>query len=466
MINENIVNELKSEIGERQVASNISDLLCVSRDVTPICYKWIDLYGKPPQKADVVIYPKNVEHIKTILKIANRENIKVNVYGGGSGTVGGVIPANGGITIDMSNFNKIINIDHESLIVQTESGVIAQVLEDYLNRKGYTFRHYPQSFRSASIGGLIATKSVGQFSTKYGGIEDFVVGIEAILPNQEMIKLTDKPRSSTGPDINNFFIGSEGILGIITKANLKIYNLPEKMQFQCYVYHDIYSGLDSIRDLLQSGLKPPVVRLYNAEESRLKFENTGFQYKGCLLVLCYEGKQELVDTESKISNEICTKNGGKNIESKLGEIWYENRFDTRHIMEKEEEFGGISDAIEISASWSKIKKIYDQIEKYFKERNIVVASHFSHAYINGISSYNIFYTNRENEQQAIEEFYKIWNDVLEITVNNGGSISHHHGIGMIKNEMLKKELGEGYRILKDLKNAIDKNKILIPGKLI
>ncbi|MDZ7837367.1 MAG: FAD-linked oxidase C-terminal domain-containing protein [Actinomycetota bacterium] len=135
-------------------------------------------------------------------------------------------------------------------------------------------------------------------------------------------------------------------------------------------------------------------------------------------------------------------------------------------MEKDEEFGGISDAIEISASWSKIKGIYYEIEKYFNQRNIVVASHFSHAYTHGISSYSIFYVNREDEQQAIDEFYKIWNDIMELTLKMGGSISHHHGIGMIKNKMLKKELGPGYGMLRDLKDAVDKNNILSRGKLI
>ncbi|MCG9478670.1 MAG: FAD-binding oxidoreductase [Actinomycetia bacterium] len=466
MISESIMERLGKEIGSQNITTNPNDLFTLSRDVTPICYKWIDLYGQPPASAEVALFPQNMEHLKSILRIANQEKIPVNVYGGGSGTVGGIIPVEGGITIDMSHFDRIQGIDHQSLVVKTEAGVIAQNLEDYLNLRGYTFRHYPQSFRSASIGGLIATKSVGQFSTKYGGIEDFLVGIEAVLPNQEVIELTDTPRSSTGPDIKNMFIGSEGILGIITRANLKIYRLPEKMNFQCYLYQDIYAGLDSIRDILQSGLAPPVVRLYNRQESKLKFENIGFSYQGCLLVLCYEGKSELVEAQSRVSEQICSKNGGKNIGDTLGKMWYENRFDTRHIMEKDEEFGGISDAIEISASWSRIKGIYYEIERYFNQRNIVVASHFSHAYTHGISSYSIFYVNREDEQQAIDEFYKIWNDIMELTLKMGGSISHHHGIGMIKNKMLKKELGPGYGLLRDIKNAVDKNNILTRGKLI
>jgi len=458
--------ELKKSIGNNKVTDNLPERLCFSRDVTPICYKWIDLYKKPPYLCDIVVKPETVKDIQKVVKIANKYKTSINVYGGGSGVVGGIIPISGGITIDMSRLDNIINLDTESLTVEVESGIIGQILEDYLNENNSTLRHFPQSFRSAEIGGLIATKSTGQFSSKYGGIEDFVVGLEVVLPNCRILKTSDKPRSSTGPDINNFFIGSEGIYGIITKAILKIYQVPEDIKYQCFLYQDIYHALDSIRAIMQSGLRPPVVRLYNEKESELKFKNIGFNYKGCLLILCFEGIKELADIECKLSNRICSENGGKSIGSKLGELWFENRFDTKHIMEKEEEFGGISDAIEVSASWSKMKNIYNKIENYFNIKGIIMASHFSHAYTNGISLYNIFYVNKKNEKDAIAVFYDIWDDVMKITLDNGGSISHHHGIGLVKSKMLKRELGEGYALLKNLKESLDPGSVINPGKLL
>ncbi len=463
---DNVYLELKESLGDRKVSNKLSERLCFSRDVTPVAYKWIDLYDKPPYLSDIVVKPDTVGDIQKILKVGAKYKVSINTYGGGSGTVGGIIPANNGITIDMSKLDKILNLDKESLTVEAESGIIAQVLEDYLNKNNFTLRHFPQSFRSASLGGLIATKSIGQFSTKYGGIENYVVGLEVVLPDGKILKTSDIPRSSTGPGINNFFIGSEGIYGIITKGILKIYHIPECIRFQCYLFNDIYSGMDAIKEVMQSGAVPPVVRLYNKKESELKFSGIGFDYKGCLLILGFEGIKELVDAECKISNKICLKKRGKDIGSELGEKWYENRFDTKHIMEKEEEFGGISDAIEVAASWSKIKNLHNKIETYFNERKITLASHLSHAYINGISLYNIFYSEEKDEEQAIKVFYNIWNDVMKITIDNGGTISHHHGIGMIKIGMLKKELGEGYNLLKGIKKNLDPNYILNPGKLI
>lgn len=458
--------DLVSLLGSDKVTCNVLDRLCYSRDVTPLCYKWINLYSMPPYLCDFVVQPQTVDDIKKVFEVARKYKTSINTYGGGSGVVGGVIPLKKGITVDMSRLDRVIELDEKSLTVKVEAGIIAQVLEDYLNRKGYTLRHFPQSLRSASIGGLIATKSTGQFSSKYGGIENYVVGLEVVLPDCRVLRIFDRPRSSTGPDINNFFIGSEGIYGIITKAILKIYKIPDHIRFQCYVYKDIYSALEAIRIIMQSGLRPPVVRLYNEKESELKFKNIGFGCRGCLLILSFEGVEELVSVEGRIADKICLRSGGEYIGGELGEAWYKNRFDTRHILEKLEEFGGMSDAIEISASWSKIGHIYSQIEQYFRERDITLASHFSHAYVNGISSYNIFYTNEKDEQKAIETFYKIWYDIMAISLSNGGTISHHHGIGMVKSKMLRDELNGGYFLIESIKKEIDPEGILNPGKLL
>ncbi|MCE5329704.1 FAD-binding oxidoreductase [bacterium] len=466
MTGSNLKIELEKLIGKNKVSSDIGDRLCFSRDVTPICYKWIDLYKLPPYICDVVVSPENTEDVIKIVQFAKKNKIKIFIYGGGSGVVGGVIPTEGGITIDMSRMSKVVILDEESLTIEVESGIIGQNLEDFLNKKNYTLRHFPQSIRSASVGGFIATKSTGQFSTKYGGIENYVTGLEVVLPDGNVLITSDKPRSSTGPDINNFFIGSEGIFGIITRAILKIYKMPEKVIYHCFIYEDIFSALDSIREIMQTGLKPPVIRLYNREESRQKFAKLGFDYDGCLMILCFEGNSELVDAESEVAQKICTKMKAKNIGDELGKLWFDNRFDTRHILEKEEEFGGVSDAIELAASWSKIKKLYADVESYFRKKQITLASHFSHAYTTGISVYNIFFLNVKDEEEAIKRFYAVWNDVMEIALNNDATISHHHGIGIIKKDKLREELNEGINILENLKEKLDPDNIINPDKLI
>jgi len=242
--------------------------------------------------------------------------------------------------------------------------------------------------------------------------------------------------------------------------------MPEEVKYHCFIYSDIFRALDSIREIMQSGIKPPVIRLYNSEESRLKFEKLGFDYDGCLLILCFEGKKELVEAESSVAKKICSGMYARDIGEELGKIWFENRFDTRHILEKEEEYGGMSDAIELAASWSKIKKLYTEVEEYFKKRNITLASHFSHVYTSGVSVYNIFYLNAGDEKEAIDRFYQIWDDVMEIALKNEATISHHHGIGIIKKTRLKQELGKGMELIKKLKDNLDPENIINPEKLI
>jgi len=366
----------------------------------------------------------------------------------------------------MSRFNSLIEFDAQSELVTVESGIIADRLEKILNLSGYTMRHFPQSLKSATVGGLIATKSVGQFSTKYGGIENILSGLDVMLPNGKIISTTRAPRTSTGPDLKNLFIGSEGILGIILNATLKVLKIPEKMVFRSYLCKSFYDGINAVKECLQSGIFPPVIRLYNQEESELKFKKLGLNEKGSLLIICFEGLSKVVDAEVEEVGKISANNSLKYIGEEIGKIWYENRFDTKGIMEYNRMYGGISDAIEISVNWSKIDNLYREIIEYFRKHNIKFAAHLSHIYSSGASIYFIFYIKSRNEKEAVRLFYKTWREVLGITLSNGSSISHHHGVGLIKKELLKKELGNGYNILEGIKHLIDPNKILNAGKII
>jgi len=452
--------------GEDNISFNIEDRLCYSRDITPVSYKWLNVYRKPPYLCDCVFRPLTVKQIRDVLEFCNKNRVPATVYGGGSGTVGGVFPLEGGITIDMSQFNRILNLDEESGLVTVESGMIGDKLEKELNFAGFTMRHFPQSLKSASVGGLIATKSVGQFSTKYGGIENILISLDVMLPNGKIISTTKTPRTSTGPDLKSLFIGSEGIFGIILNATLKIIKIPEKIVFRSYLCSDFYDGINAVREMLQSGIQPPVVRLYNKEESGLKFKKLGLNKAGSLLILCFEGKERIVNAEIAETEIIYRRNNLEYIGEEIGKMWFEHRYDTKGIMEYNRMTGGISDAIEISVNWVDINDLYKEVISYFKKKQIRFAAHLSHIYQTGASIYFIFYIKSDSENDAIELFHKTWNEVLEITLGHNGSISHHHGIGIIKKEMLKKETGYGFELISSIKNLIDPNKILNNGKIV
>lgn len=461
-----IKDRLINLLGRDKITFNFEERLCYSRDITPICYKWIRWHGLPPYLCDCVVFPDGRDEITKILRFANSQNIPVTTYGGGSGSVGGILPLKGGITIDMGKFNRIENFDPVSGLVTVGSGIIGDELEIFLHERGFSLRHFPQSLRSASIGGLIATRSTGQFSTKYGSIEDFVRSLEVILPNGKIIKTLTAPRYSTGPDLKNLFIGSEGIYGIIIRAAMKIHPLPEVMKFQCFIAKNFSDGISSIRKIMQYGIHPAVVRFYNQTESELKFKSLGLKLKGFLLIYCFEGNKGIVEAELKETRKINTDLNLQYIGEDLGVLWYKHRYDTKRIMEFNRMEGGISDAIEISVKWSNLENVYNSIDDYFTSQKIQIASHVSHVYHDGASIYNIFYINEKDEKTAVQTFFKLWREVLKIAMENGASISHHHGIGIIKNEELKTELGYGYEVLHDLKKVVDPKYILNSGKLI
>ncbi len=465
-MNERLKENIIKLIGQDKVTFDIEDRLCYSKDVTPIFYKWIRRSGLPPYLCDCVVFPETNDDIIKILAFSNQYNIAVTIYGGGSGIVGGVFPLEGGITISMDRFNRIKEFDMESGLITVGSGIIGDELELFLNTRGYTLRHFPQSLRSASIGGMIATRSTGTFSTKYGSIENIVVSLEVILANGRVVKTMNVPRSSTGPDLKNFFIGSEGIYGVITEATLRVFPIPEVLEFQCYISKTLHDGIQSIREIIQSGTKPAVVRFYNETESEIKFKSLGLDTKGFFLLLGFEGNKGIVEAELKEAMKICKELRLQYIGDELGKRWYENRYDTKRSMEFIRMEGGISDAIEISVKWSNMEKVYNEISDYFLFHNIQMASHISHVYNDGGSIYNIFFARGKNEKEGEDIYFKSWKEVLKIAMKNGASISHHHGIGLMKSEELKEELGYGYTLIKALKNFVDPNKILNKGKLI
>ena len=222
-----IESKLVEIVGEDNVSTKEIDLLAYSKDSTLIAFNW-ELEGKIAGLADFITWPETIKQLQAILKLANQEKVPVIPYGEGSGVVGGAIPIFGGIIIDMKKFNKILQINDQNLTVTAESGINGMNLERYLNAKGYTSGHIPQSLYTSSLGGWIAHRAAGQFSTKYGKIEDIVLGMEVILPNGELLNFKTIARASTGPQLDKLFIGGEGTLGIVTKATLKIWPYPEK----------------------------------------------------------------------------------------------------------------------------------------------------------------------------------------------------------------------------------------------
>ncbi|MFX1431202.1 MAG: FAD-binding oxidoreductase, partial [Promethearchaeota archaeon] len=354
-----IEDKLRKIVGEKNVSSKAIDLLAYTKDATLIGCNWT-LQGKIAGSPDFITWPDTVEQISNILKLANQEKIPIIPYGGGSGVVGGAIPVYGGIIIDMKKFNKILNINDKDLTVTVESGINGMNLERYLNAQGYTHGHIPQSLNYSSVGGWIAHRSAGQFSTKYGKIEDMVMGMEVILPQGDILKFKTIARASTGPQFEKLFIGGGGTLGIITKVTLKIWPYPESRTLISYAFPTIEDSLEATRQILRQQIYPAVIRIYDVVETVRHFPHIDKAKDKVLVIFVCEGIKRLVNLEEEITKEVCEKNSGINCGEKPVEHWFETRFNATETSHGPT-FGMVLDTIEIGFLWDKAAEMYHSV---------------------------------------------------------------------------------------------------------
>src|SRR5690349_6453896 len=221
--------------------------------------------GLPLSRPDVVVVPRREEDVATVLRIASELRTPVVPWGGGSGTQGGAVPVGGGIVLHLKGLDTIIEIDEVSMTVTAQAGVNGNVLERELNTRGLMLPHYPASSEWATVGGYVADRGSGVLSTRYGKIEDLVVGLRAALPNGQMVESVAVPRHAVGPDVTQLLIGAEGTLGVITRATLEVVPLPAERSFVALHFPSVEAGVTAFRTALARGNRPSVIRMYDEE---------------------------------------------------------------------------------------------------------------------------------------------------------------------------------------------------------
>src|SRR6202158_6355866 len=242
--------------------------------------------GKPPPRV-LVARPSGRDQVTAILRWAGANGVAVTPMGGGTGVCGALSPRSGELVLDMSGFDRIFEVDEVNLTCRCESGVNGLVLEKHLNERGLTLGHFPSSLPGTTLGGLIATRSSGQESSRYGSIEDMVLGLAVVLPDGTFAAPRPGPRSAVGPALHQLWLGSEGALGVVLGAVLRVHRLPELVVGRGYGFPDLAAGLAAMRAIMQSGIRPLGARLYDPGDSALN----GYDLPdgGCLLVVATAG---------------------------------------------------------------------------------------------------------------------------------------------------------------------------------
>ncbi len=462
-------SELEDIVGEQNVSVAASDRMTYGVDYFWVGRMWADR-GRMPPMPDWIVYPGSSEEVSKLLKVANYYKIPVHIWGGGSGSQGGALPMAGGILMDMKRMNRLIELDEVSRTITAEAGMIFQQLEWYANERGYSCQHIPSCLTCGTIGGALGHRGIGIMSTKYGKIDDMCVSMEVVLPNGDIIHTLPVPKHAAGPDLNQIFIGSEGALGVITKATFKLFEQPESRQFRAFLFPDMHSGYMAGRDLMQK-VKPSILRFYDeAESGSIIKKILGFEKPGCFMNLAVEGIKKIVDIEMEIIIDIAAKWGGEDLGSEYGEKWYENRitfFYPGHIMDVPQMFG----TMDTVATYANIEKIYWAMKKAVNENFPFVRyiSHSSHWYEWGCMNYTRFIVEPKDVPQdpdeAIRLHNRIWNVGVRAAMENGGVINDHHGIGLKLSRLMKEQYGPAMQVTQGLKKALDPNGILNPYKL-
>lgn len=459
-----VAGELERIVGPENVFRGAAALTVYARDSWPVAALRVH-HGRPLPRPDAVVLPRDTAEVADVVRVLYEAEVPIIPYGGGSGVLGATLAVTGGVIVDLKRLDRVLDINDEGLTVTAEAGILAVDLEKALDRAGLTMGHFPQSFDVATLGGLISTRSSGQFSTKYGNIEDMLLAVEAVLPGGRVIRTKATARASTGPDIKNLFLGAEGTLGIVTEAVCRVHPRPEKREPRAYEVDDFGVGLDVIRRVMRTGLRPAVIRLYDPLESAHSFRSHVSQGR-CILVFVFEGLGALVDLEARVVAETCSAAGARDLGPEPGRHWLERR----NVISGLPEFmnqGLVVDTLEVAATWDRVFDLHrTMVERMRGVKGIISASaHSSHSYTQGTNLYITFLALAPDLGSAESLYYRIWETAMEACLEAGGTIGHHHGIGLHRARWMPAEHGEALEVLRRLRRALDPKGLMNPGKL-
>ncbi len=452
-----------------------------------------ELTGAP----DAVVYPPDEGAVAAVLRVAAAAGIAVVPFGGGTSVVGGVDPLaaegqGGVIALDTTRMEALLRVDPRSRTATVQAGILGPALEEALGRHGLTLGHYPQSFEHSTLGGWIATRSTGQFSNGYGGIERMVVSVRVVTP-EGVLRTLEVPRSAAGPDLNAFVLGSEGTLGVIVEATLRVRPRADHHEERGLLFRDFHSGVDALRETIVEGVPVAMLRLADARETGLyeilrrdparrvdlsalglaAAARFGFGAGRCAMIAAAEGPERRPPREAMAKlRRIARRHGALPLGRSPGRSWHRDRFRTPYLRDLLLDHDVAVDTFETAVPWSRLEAAHASIEKAAQaslERHAgagVAMAHLSHAYTDGASLYfTILYPL--DPSHAVKQWEAIKRDATDAVVAEGGTVSHHHGVGVDHARWIGAEKGSvGLAALRAAKEAVDPAGVMNPGKLL
>jgi len=446
----------------------------------------------------LVVWPERPEQVEALVDLARREGASLVPYGAGSGVCGGVRPGQRAIVVDTKRLTAMRVVGEEG-VVDVQAGVLGVDLEAALERRGFTVGHFPSSILCSTIGGWLAARGAGQCSSRYGKIEDMVRSADCVLGTGDAVRFT---RRLGGPNPLELLIGSEGTLGLITSARLRLHPQPARRTFSAFRMPSFEAGADGMRTLMQAGLRPAVMRLYDPIDSYLLSRGkvadehgrepeprrsgmpSGFWLRRALstprllnraiagferfvsgsatLILMFEGAPDEAERGVRDAERLLRTLGGQSLGEAPARAWLAHRYAVSYRQSKVFQQGAFNDTLEVAAPWARLAHVYAAVRKAAGAYALVLA-HLSHAYPDGCSIYFTLVATRAGE--PLLRYDSLVDAALGAALAEGATLSHHHGVGSSKAHWLDAELGGGLATLRRLRRAWDPELLLNPSTL-
>ena len=493
-INQDFLIDIESSFNEDQISFSDDERVLHSHGQNSPDEVFKVLYDKLEKFTDIVVYVENEEDVINLIQKAKKHNVCLVPYGGGTNVTNALqLPENEErmiVSVDTRRLNKIISIDTKNLLIEVEAGITGKHLEEELQKKGFTVGHQPDSIELSTLGGWISTNAAGMKKNKYGNIEDIVQNVVMVTPNGTINQIKPLVRSSIGIKTQNLLFGSEGNIGIITKAVLKMHKLPECSDYESVVLKDWDTGLDFMYELAHSSSVPASARMLdslhyqfgsalkpeknNIGKLKSKIQKLVFKMKDfsaddfVAAVFKLEGSFSEVEYQRKNIKRLAKKYNGLLGGSKEGKVGYNITMVIAYIREFFVPQGILGETLETAVPWSKINQVKDEANKLLNELHKkydlpgkpFFCSRISKVYHTGICMYNTMGINVRGIKNPEKVFSDIEHKIRECFIKNGGSISHHHGVGKLRKDFMPETISSGsIDVIQGIKKSQDPDNI-------
>lgn len=512
MTSARIHDELMKLLGPGLVSSAPQDLVTYASDMLPR-NQILKQSGKlPPARPLALCFPESTADVQRVMEFAYAERLPVTPYAGGSGVCGSAIPVEGGIVMDLKRLDRVLELSLENMTVTVEPGIIGERLEDHLNFHGLTLGHFPSSIACSTVGGYVACRSAGQYSSRYGKIEHLTQGLEVVLPDGRIRRFGVLGGGHHRDPMLAVQVGAEGTLGVVTRVCLRIEPLPEQVDFRGFAFPEVEEGLQFMRDVMQQPMRPTVLRLYDPLDSLIAgFHSrtldgedihraaarlsglkrtvaqvaTELNDKGLaallyrpgmvnrlaeilptrpLLIMGVQGDKAQVSRQWDVAGRLALGQRGHDLGPEPGHNWFKRRYAVSFKQAKIFSAGAFVDTMEVASTWDNLLPIYRAVLKSIGSQVFIMA-HFSHAYAEGCSIYFTFAGYRPSGKGAANTYKRAWKEGLDAVLRHGGTISHHHSVGTLKRWAMSRENPGGQELFSAFKEVLDRRNTMNPGKL-